>query len=336
MSEESNPSAKGEKGVVGLQNMGNTCYANSTLQILRAVPEWSVFSLATDFEKVFDTPEKKENKYVKILLAYQDILKSLWSASYPAYVRPLGFLFVVQNAVQGTVYNSFGRREQNDSHEYLIYLLDHFHEALKKQSTSESTDGWISFKEKNSSPVVDLFFGMIRKSIICEGCGNCSYQWEPFNVFKIPCTGESFEDWISNELIKSDLEDYDCIKCRPVRQKATIHSHLWHLPVSLFIALRRFQFDGRKIMTACPYKGEKLNLKKFFALECPDESKNYTYEIRGVVDHHGSHMGGHYTAQFCNPTTRNFWFMDDERGMKMDGGPVFGSSNYLLYFRKVD
>lgn len=60
MSEESNPSPKGEKGVVGLQNMGNTCYANSTLQILRAVPEWSAFSLATDFEKVFDTLEKKK------------------------------------------------------------------------------------------------------------------------------------------------------------------------------------------------------------------------------------------------------------------------------------
>jgi len=27
------------KGVVGIQNMGNTCYCNSTLQLIRACPE---------------------------------------------------------------------------------------------------------------------------------------------------------------------------------------------------------------------------------------------------------------------------------------------------------
>jgi ubiquitin C-terminal hydrolase len=36
------------KGVVGLQNMGNTCYANSSIQLLRAVPEWNAFILRED------------------------------------------------------------------------------------------------------------------------------------------------------------------------------------------------------------------------------------------------------------------------------------------------
>jgi ubiquitin C-terminal hydrolase len=324
-----------EKGIVGLQNMGNTCYANSTLQILRAVPEWSVFCMTSDFGQVDDNTTPT----VKMLQAYQDILKSLWSASRPAYVRPLGFLSIVQSVVKGTVYQSFGRPEPNDSHEYLIYLLDNFHEALKKPTVSGDSDneeGWQLWKKKNDTPVVELFFGMTRKTVECSNCGNKNHTYEPFNVFKIPCSGTSFEDWIASELATNELEDYDCIKCRPTRQKAKIHLKLWRLPHALFVALRRFQFDGRKDMRPCPYNGEKITLKRFFAEESTDPSRDYTYEIRGVVDHHGNHMGGHYTAQFCHPQTKKFWWIDDERSQKMDGGPLFGQSTYLLLFRKVD
>jgi ubiquitin C-terminal hydrolase len=335
MAESNNESQQGEKGIVGLQNMGNTCYANATLQILRAVPEWSVFCMSNDFAKMPD--EKKSSKQGQIILAYQDILKSLWSAHYPAYVRPLGFLFAIQNAVKGSVYDSFGRREQNDSHEYLIYLLDNFHEALREKPDANEIirDGWLTYRAANTSPVMDLFFSMTRKTVTCTGCNNKTYSYESYNIFKIPTTGDSFEEWISNELTQTEIEDYDCIKCRPTRRKAVIENHLWHLPSSLFIAIRRFQPDGRKDMKPCPYKGEKINLGKFFAKESPDASREYTYEIRGIVDHHGNHMGGHYTAQFCNPITKNFWWMDDERSQKMES-PLFGPSTYLLYFRKVD
>jgi ubiquitin C-terminal hydrolase len=111
------------KGVVGIQNMGNTCYANSTLQLLRACSEWDAFCLSQNFaEKLSHLPETDANR--RILLAYQDILRSLWSAYAPAYVRPLGFISEVCKAVKGTVYEAFGMPVPNDSHEYLVYLLD--------------------------------------------------------------------------------------------------------------------------------------------------------------------------------------------------------------------
>ena len=120
------------KGVVGIQNMGNTCYCNTTLQLLRACPEWNAFCIIQPFkEQLKDIPEDNADK--RILLAYQDIIKSLWSAYQPAYVRPLGFISEVRKAVQGTPYEMFGMSVQNDSHEYLVYLLDHFHEAMKQK-----------------------------------------------------------------------------------------------------------------------------------------------------------------------------------------------------------
>jgi ubiquitin C-terminal hydrolase len=342
------------KGIVGIQNMGNTCYSNSTLQLIRACPEWSAFCSTQNFtEQLKNLPE--DNTYKRILLAYQDILKSLWSAYKPAYVRPMGFISEVRKAVKGTVYEMFGKPIPNDSHEYLVYLLDCFHEAIKKEVPySEKNinpdmendhkmeilaeNGWNRFLSKNNSEVVNLFFGMMRKTIHCTKCENNTYQWEVFNSLKIPCEGETFIDWICNEVKESEIEGYHCENCTkltPGNEKhvAKIYSHIWKLPQSLFIVLRRFNWDGRKNTTPCPYSGEDMMFTKFFANESNDPSRNWIYEIRGVSDHHGSHMGGHYTAQFKHPISGEWWWFDDETAFKQDK-TRFSSSNYIFYFRR--
>jgi ubiquitin C-terminal hydrolase len=340
------------KGVVGIQNMGNTCYCNSTLQLIRACPEWNAFCITQNFvEQLKNIPE--ENTYKRILLAYQDILKSLWSAYKPAYVRPLGFISEVRKAVKDTVYEMFGMPIPNDSHEYLIYLLDSFHEALKteipyvekslegvpenQKMITMAENGWNKFVSKNNSEIVKLFFGMIRKTIHCTKCKNNSYQWEVFNSLKIPCEGESFAAWIQNEVKDSEIEGYHCSNCTKLtpgqdHNLAKIYSHIWKLPHSLFVTLRRFNWDGKKNMLPCPYNGENINFNDFFAKESNDPSRNWIYELRGVSDHHGSHLGGHYTAQFKHPISSEWWRMDDETALKQDRAQ-FSPSNYIFYFR---
>ena len=79
----------GEKGIVGLQNMGNTCYANASLQILRAVPEWSVFCMSNDFEKLPE--ERKSSNYGKMLFAYPKYFRAvvgLWTTVNDWSARP--------------------------------------------------------------------------------------------------------------------------------------------------------------------------------------------------------------------------------------------------------
>jgi ubiquitin C-terminal hydrolase len=339
------------KGVVGIQNMGNTCYCNSTIQLLRACSEWDIFCLTQPFaEQLASVPENDTNK--RILLAYQDILKSLWSAYLPAYVRPLGFISEVCKAVKDTVYESFGMPIPNDSHEYLVYLLDHFHEAIKttsdytEQLVSEhaspvekmqvmATNGWNRYVSKNTSKVVDYFFGMTRKTVHCTNCNNHTYQWEVFNSLKLPCEGETFMDWIRREVNEqSEIEGYSCDNCKG-RHTAKIQSHLWRLPSNLFVTLRRFHYDGRKNTTPCPYQGDIVSFTEFFAPESEGAKKGWNYEIRGVSDHHGTHMGGHYTAQFKHPISQRWWWMDDERARPMDQ-PQFSASNYIFFFKKCD
>lgn len=348
MQEESNDVAL--KGVVGIENVGNTCYCNATLQLIRACPEWNVYCLTENFsEKLKAVSDDNPNK--RILLAYQDILKALWSAHRPAYVRPLGFISEVRKAVAGTPYEMFGLPIPNDSHEYLVYLLDHFHEALKttmnyeeKEITEEMSsvmkmrtmaqNGWNRYLSKNNSEVVNHFFGMIRKTIHCTNCNNNTYQWEVFNSLKVPCEGVTFNEWICKEVNeKSEIEDYRCDNCKG-KYLAKISSHLWKLPRHLFITLRRFQFNGHKNMTPCPYRGDPVSLKDFFAEEAEDSEKEWTYELCGVSDHHGTHMGGHYTAQFKHPISGKWWWFDDQNSGSLDS-PQFSSSNYIFFFKKI-
>lgn len=343
------------KGVVGIQNMGNTCYCNSTLQLIRACPEWNAFCLTQNFiEQLKNIPE--DNAPKRILLAYQDILKSVWSAYKPAYVRPLGFISEVRKAVKGTVYEMFGIPVPNDSHEYLVYLLDKFHEAIKTETiyteiicddSANNTEkmrimaenGWNTYLSKNKSEIVDRFFGMMRKTIHCTRCKNNTYQWEVFNSLKIPCEGSTFQQWIKNEVVDSEIEGYECENCKKLAQDSTVrhtaklYTHIWKLPHSLFITLRRFNYDGQKNMTVCPYNGGSMNFTEFFAEESADSSRNWTYELRGVSDHHGSHIGGHYTAQFKHPVSNEWWLIDDETTYKQDRAMV-GASNYIFYFRR--
>jgi ubiquitin C-terminal hydrolase len=337
------------RGVVGLQNMGNTCYANATIQLIRCAPEISALIVDESLSSQVRDPSCGQGK---VILAYQDLIRTMWMAYRPSYVRPMGFLTEIAHCVRDTVYSNFGMRMQNDSHEYLVYLLDNFHEALNKNKgvtvpetttvrapgdtpmTELAENGWNEFAVRNKSPIIDLCFGMIRQTTECQNCRKKSHQWQTFNVFKIPCEGATFADWIAAEFNPEEIEGYDCTACRPTRQRATLSRHIWQMPAVLFASLRRFTPDMRKIMTPCPYDGSAMNFDAYFAPESNHPSRAWKYDLRGIVDHHGSHMGGHYSAQISHPSTHDWWMIDDEMSMRLEGPRLRHPSNYMYLFRK--
>jgi ubiquitin C-terminal hydrolase len=332
------------KGVVGIQNMGNTCYASSVIQLLRACDKWNVFCLTHTFNN-----DNENDRDRKIFLALQDIMKAMWSAYLPAYVRPVGFMNEISKAVNGTPYHMFSRSMQNDSHEYLLYLLDQCHEELKCDVVSEvftvrdddephikmrkmANNGWN--RAMKPSDVARLFYGMMRKTIECSNCKNCTYQWEVFNILKIPCEGTSFDEWINKEVNEvTTISEYVCETCVG-RHNAQMTSHIWKLPPCIFIAIRRFTGDRQKNMNVCSYDGSSISFEKYFAKEV-DIASHVEYRLCGICDHNGGRIdGGHYTTQFRHPISKEWWVYDDEVAKPLTG-PSISSANYIYLFSAV-
>jgi ubiquitin C-terminal hydrolase len=316
-------------GLAGLANIGNTCYANSVLQVLRVIPEWSALM---EREDVIAADADLTSR--KIFLAYQDIARTLWSkeAVRGAICRPMAFWKDVREAVAGTVYESFREPRPQDAHEFLIYLLDQCNESLKVKTEDPLYASLGGYK----SPVTDLLFGWDKVSCICGECGHASVRYEPFNMLKVGLNNQVTDPaaLFAADRVDEELEGYACEKCAPVRTNATIKRSLWRLPKTLFYVLKRFTPDGRKDNTAFHYDGDPISFADHFAADAPAD-RNTTFRPIGSIDHMGMASGGHYVAQVYHPVLREWFTFDDER-CSTQAGPRYSVMTYIIVFSATD
>lgn len=334
------------KGVVGIANVGNTCYANASLQLLRHCEEWSSHCLSGGVEK--DMSNEKPVS-VTVLKGYLDILRPMWNGLRPGYIQPAGFWAMISETVKDTVYEDFLLRIPQDSHEFFVWLLDHQFMATQNARdvklsrpvgdtptlSYKAVEAWVSAFKKAWSPLTDMCFGLILSTTSCQGQGcNATYNaWDTFSTLKIqPGSKEednSFKGMLERELAEETIEDYKCDECG---KRCTVirRRKIWRLPRNLFVLIKRFHPDGTKNRADLEYDGTAIDFGKFFHEESPEISRGFHYKPFATVDHHGNHMGGHYTAQGFNVLSNTWWLYDDETAYPLKEGPAFGSTTYMI------
>jgi ubiquitin carboxyl-terminal hydrolase 4/11/15 len=115
--------------------------------------------------------------------AFGDLIQQLWSPSSSGAIAPRNFKTMI-----GRFRPMFIGWAQQDSQEFLSFLLDGLHEdlnrILKKPATVKpewegggdlemwqmAVKSWGQFKLRNDSVVVDLFQGMYRSTVVCPDC----------------------------------------------------------------------------------------------------------------------------------------------------------------------
>jgi ubiquitin carboxyl-terminal hydrolase 8 len=344
-------SAKDDKGVSGIANMRNTCYMNSALQALRHNTEISAFFLENKHEQWIQ--RKPGSPKVELVKAYADLLKSLWSASRPAYVRPSGFLQSMIPAAIAAGFDQFQVPLQHDSHEFLTFILDQLHEGMAEEVNIEinrpkpitqqdhaiqnALEAWKRLFGKQYSPFTEMIYGLFRITMRCQRCNHSSDTWETFNCLKLPMhqgkEAATLDSMFKEEFQEEIIEGYACDKCSPERTTASRQVRIWRLPRMIVLVLKRFTMDGRKLYT--PFQMpcfEGLTFKPYFSPDSPEPSQHQRYDCFATVDHHGSSGGGHYTAQAKSPLTDKWHLFDDETASPISE-PQFGISTYVLFFK---
>jgi ubiquitin C-terminal hydrolase len=338
-----------KRGCLGLANLGNTCFMNAVLQAMRNNKEWTMFCVKDNIDSYI---QKEDTGHKKLLLAYIDLLKSIWNGSGPGYVQPAGFYNELKEVVRGTIYDDFARRQPQDAHEFLVWLLDQMYMATQSEVVinikdedkiepmiRQALNGWKTAFEKQWSPLTDLVFGLYRIQYKCSVCDTTHTRWETFNTLKYSLAMDEERnplpliDALKEEFKEETIDEYACDKCAPKRAPATKNVRIWRLPKLLIITAKRFAPNGSKIHNPVNLS----HTEKFhdvFAKESHEPSKHIEYNLFATVDHHGSHYGGHYTAQSKMITTGEWAHFDDE-SMSAIQGPSLGRSTYMTFWSQA-
>lgn len=136
---------------------------------------------------------------------------------------------------------------------------------------------------------------------------------------------------------------YRCPKCEQLVEATKRHSLLW-CPEVLMIHLKRFEVGAYwtskrhdPIIFPAGHASTKwsrpLDLKAFETTSLAG-GPSPAYELTGVVNHHGSFGGGHYTA-FAHKGAALGWVLCNDASVKRaDAEVVVDSQEYLLMYRK--
>lgn len=126
------------RGVTGLRNLGNTCFMNATLQCLNQAQKLIAYLIDERRlrESLISVVARASYADKSLVLGYAELTKMLWSRQH-SVVTPSGFLRVVSsnNAL-------FGDSSQHDAQEFLMWLLNNFHEE-----TNQAVSARTSFRD---------------------------------------------------------------------------------------------------------------------------------------------------------------------------------------------
>ena len=345
--------------LIGLDNIGATCYMNASLQCMSNIIELSKFFLKEDLSAI--NQNKKE-----LSSAYQEVIYNLWPQDNNIYrvksYAPNNFKNVISK-----MNPLFDGIQANDSKDLIQFLLTEIHSELNVIKINNNRNNFPNygnnnyvtsiynfqeaftkfsfyFMENYNSIISNIFFGMECSTNKCLFCNSSTYNVQCFNMLIFPLEKvRLFKGYNRNQYltIRDCLEchrcpDYllgenqiFCNKCH-LNRNACNSTFLVYGPNVLIINLNRGK--GLEYDVKINFEFD-LDISNFV---CNNKSPK-RYELIGVVMHYGeSSMSGHYIA-YCKSKLDNIWYKyNDSIVTKADIREMFTAGiAYILFYHKI-
>ena len=167
--------------LIGLNNIGATCFINSTLQCLSQTKALANYFLNINNKEAIKNNNialKNKNDY-QLSPVFLDLIQKLWEKNVHNSFSPDAFMNTINN-----MNPKFKTEQGGDAKDFIIFILEQLHEELKKsiQSNSNSilklnqydkNNAFIYFFnefKKENSIISDIFFGINETTNECLNC----------------------------------------------------------------------------------------------------------------------------------------------------------------------
>ncbi|KAH7825574.1 putative Ubiquitin carboxyl-terminal hydrolase 46 [Monocercomonoides exilis] len=221
--------------MIGLGNLGNTCYVNSILQAL-------YYCIPFRNGMISFYLKQKGRTEVEETLAYSlgELYHSMLTYPTPlGQILPTNFLINLKKASP-----LFESPDQQDAHEFLNFLLNSIHDTLSEQMK-------ISKSNQTSTLIDQVFKGELSVRYRCLTCETTSHQHEDFLHLSVPTQQNTSLHHNIMQLANPERLDRDnkffCSYCRS-HQEALRLSRVSTHPQVLVLQLRRFKYNPEKLV----------------------------------------------------------------------------------------
>ena len=354
--------------LIGLDNIGATCYMNATLQCFCNIEKFVNYC---KYNKHLINYVKNDYNKMKLSSAFRLLIEKLWPDNYlqqrTSHYAPYNFkeLISFMNPI-------FKGVAANDSKDLVNFIIMTLHEELNKagvvgnisasfvdqRNQQAMLNNFVAnFQATNKSIISDLFYGLNCSMTQCSLCQALSYNYQTYFFIVFPLEEirkyklNNFNQFnnFNNMFNNNEVNIYDCFEYdRKINYmtgenamycnycKKTCNSQMKTIlttgPEILIIILNRGK--GIEFNVKINFV-EYLNLANFIQFS----NSGVNYQLMGVITHMGeSGMSGHFIA-YCKSPISETWFQYNDskvsQVVNFQSEVINYAMPYLLFYQKM-
>ncbi|NXP09474.1 UBP36 hydrolase, partial [Thinocorus orbignyianus] len=300
----------------GLQNLGNTCFLNSTVQCLTYTPPLANYLLSREHGRNCD-----KGGFCMLCVMQNHMIQAF--ANSGNAIKPVSFIRDLKKIAH---HIRFGRQE--DAHEFLRYTI----EAMQKACLNGHTK--LDRQTQATTLIHQIFGGYLRSRVKCSVCKNVSDTYDPYldlalEIRQAANIVQALELFVKSDVLGGE-NAYMCAKCKK-KVSATKRFSIHRASNVLTLSLKRFaNFNGGKITKDVGYP-EFLNIRPYMSQKNGDP---IMYSLYAVLVHSGySCHAGHYYC-YVKASNGQWYQMNDDVVRPSNIKVVLNQQAYVLFYLK--